>query len=212
MNRKGNQRVIPLIFIVLLTATFVLGCSILKSDKKLQNKNKVIELEVTDAEDSDYIEEQELFFIPNQDGFVYLLYGSQLHTFYRKMYAHKYPDYQSFKMSILNDSIVPPLPRRMKLPDCECYLGEKFSEDSVVKSFFSHYSLDAFIEKYCFIMDNNRLGFLDDKSYNKRMTVAYCLWQRGYDFIHGGNPGGDWLERNGKCNPFKNLQKQEDNE
>ena len=33
MNRKSDQS-IPLIFIVLLTATFVLGCSILKSDKK----------------------------------------------------------------------------------------------------------------------------------------------------------------------------------
>lgn len=198
------------IIIVLLTATLFSNCSILNSDKTLQNRNRSIELEISDEGHSDYVEELETFFIPNQDGFIYFLYGAQLRTFYKKMYTHVYPDYQSFKTAIINDSILPPLPRKMKLPDCECYLGKKFSEDFAVKSFFSHHSLDAFIEKYCFVMDNNRLGILDSKSYDKRMTVAYCLWLKGYDFVPGGNAGGDWLETDTKYNPLRNKQKQKD--
>ena len=206
MNMKSNQRVIPLIFIVLLTATFVLGCSILKSDKKLQNKNKVIELEVTDEEDEEYTREtSEQFFVQNQDGYVYYEDGDIIRTLYERKYAKLYSDYHSFKIAVLNNDVNPPFPKGMSRDGIVFDTEERFLVDSLVMSDFKKFSLDNFIEKYCYVDEHNRLKFHDNYP-DTQCTVAYCLWLTGkYVFYKGGFAGGVYIIETPTLNALYNL-------
>lgn len=187
-----------------ICVSIITSCSVLKNRNAISYETILIE---EGNEDSYDVEDHEDFFLPNQDGFIYITVGAQLKSFYKNVYSHVFSDYKSFKIAILNDSVKPPLPPKMKLPDCDCYLGIPFSVDSVVVSNFSNDSLENVVGKYCQKNENGKMRLFQNVPYNTRMTVAYCLWKKGYHFFRNDISGEEWLTWETDYNPIRNLKK-----
>ena len=131
----------------------------------------------SDESDETDVELLEQVFVPNQDGYMYYENGFFMKELYQNIYSEFYPNYHSFKVAILNDTITPLLPKGMS-QDGKLVTGNRFLVDPVVMSDYRNNPLEAFIEKYCHNTENKRL-IINNEYPDTQCTVAYCLWLTG---------------------------------
>lgn len=186
--------------VVLFIAFGFCSCSILNKN------NKVIEPYLEAIDERSIIEESEQFFLRNQDGYVYFENGDYIKDLYLARYKDKYTDYYAFKRTVINDSVIPPLPSDMRIDDCRYDVKNRFVIDSVVWSVYNKHTIDSFISKYCH-KTYERYEFNEDYPKNVRMTIAFCLWLTGkYYFQDAGISGLMCIGEDSTFNALSNLR------
>lgn len=152
--------------------------------------NKSTEKESIDIVDVGSTEDEEQFFLPNDDGYIYKTSGLYLRLLYNWNYHNSYSNYGEFKKLILNGKI------NLDYKTIQCdtcvfyYYEDKFKIDSLVMVEYKDCDIRAFIDRYCKVMDSchdnkSLLWFkedIDKKDENKKLTIAYCLWLNGYHY------------------------------
>lgn len=137
-------------------------------------------------------DDHDMFFIAFPDGKAYLSSGFYLHRFYKDELSGIYEDYDLFKEKIIAQDFDPESLRRFFNDNTLFkYYEIEFELDESVQSFFDSHSLGQFVDYYCKKTGNNMLTY-KKKFFDKRMTIAYCLWTEGYDYNYDDYLAEEW--------------------
>jgi len=174
-------------------ANFVMltSCSF---DGKRQESNSSDEVEVEYLEEEEEPYQDEQFFLPNDDGYVYFLDENYLQKLFEWNYDSCFSSYETFKELAVSGKIN----LNYKTIQCDTcvfyYFEERFKLDNHVMEYYNNNSFDTFKGMYCQAKDstiaNDSLlsfkGNPDAMKKNELLTIAYCLWLNGYDYYPVG--------------------------
>ena len=173
--------------------TILYGCS-------QNNKNSYSGIDIDSADDiEEDVEEDavaydpEQYFIPNSDGHVYMTNDDYLRQLYSYNYMREYAIYQDFRNAALD--------RRINLdyktiqnsvqfgPVDFYYYDAKFVPDNSIMQIYREQGMQPIISLYCKRGKMQKLFFSDEfkgsamDNENRRLTIAYCLWLNGYEYV-----------------------------
>ena len=179
---KGNYMELKRISFLLCVCVFCSCCFGVK-DKE---KGCLVEERVP-------MSDKEQYFIPNDDGYMYIVYGDMLQRLYENRYYNDYRDYTTFKEIVVEGTSID-FSTSIDGKKFD-YFDERFVLDKSVMDYYIKNGVKALKEQYCQYR-NGRLEFTKRIPFEKRdsrMTVAYCLWKNGFTFYYGGLSGEDFF-------------------
>lgn len=129
------------------------------------------------------------YFLPNTDGLVHVIDDFGLEGLYEWNYDSIFPTFEEFKKCALDGSINLNY-QTIQDDSCAIYYGlGSFKIDSVVMMDYEKSSFRDFKDKYCETMfsiltsKDNRYALDND---DHQLTIAYCLWLKGYHYYSQG--------------------------
>ena len=177
---------------IIIWSEIILSCNI----KTHVYENDYMGNQVTSLPESPhYYDEDEQFFLILRDS-IYITYGSDLHSMYKCWFANYYPDYECFKSTIERDGKRVGYSMSIFKKVDYVIFDEAFPIDrSIIQNYIEN-GIQSLIDRFC-VLDNRKLKFINicDIPYDKRRTIAYCMWLNGYYFCYGGMTGEEYFIR-----------------
>lgn len=152
-------------------------------------------IEVIQEDEEEMINDNQ-YFIPNTDGFVYITDEYYLEKLYEQNYRSAYPSFEEFKDQALGGLFN----LNYKTIQCDTcvfyYYHDRFILNEEIMAYYQNNGIDNFKTTYCSpeIIERKSndeyectMTFKQDPSelrINDKMTIAYCMWMNGYTFIY----------------------------
>lgn len=166
------------------------------------SSNKVLIID----EDVEPIPEPEQYFLPNNDGYIYLTNEDYLQRLYSYNYKETYSSYDAFRTKAIKGHInLNYLTKQINHMGDSCefyYYEEKFKQQDSVMVLFQTKGIEKIKERYLH-KSKNHYGY--EYAYNvryrdvdERLTVAYCMWLSGYVYRYGDFEGTTYFEKKTK--------------
>lgn len=162
-----------------------------------------ISKKILPIEEEEPMPEPEQYFLPNNDGYIYITNEDYLQRLYSYNYKDIYPSYDTFRIKAIKGDInLNYLTKQINHIGDSCdfyYYKEKFTLQDSVMALFRTQGLEAIKERYLYKRENI-YGFeyaYKDTCYrdvDERFTVAYCMWLNGYVYF-GGFEGTTYFEK-----------------
>jgi len=175
-------------FMLLCAVLFWMSCSNPKPTIETKDNYIVDEVDEQAVDDTQY-------FLPNEDGYVYITDEIYLELLYKWNYSSKYQSFESFKKCAVERSI------NLDYKTLQCdtcvfyYYYDRFVIDQEIRDYYNNNGLEKFKKKYCceekteISSDKrHRYNHLKFNSYSmnyekgKKFTIAYFLWLNGYTY------------------------------
>ncbi len=177
-----------IIFAIVVSLIVMASCAEKSSDSEENRTEELSSLPMI----THYDDEEEQFFIRERDS-VFIAYGSDLHYMYKCKFSKMFPDYDSFKRSIVKE-------KRHGLSKGICSkmnpiaYDESFSIDNTILQYYKKNGVQSLVDSFC-VVKKDKLGFKNmlDTQYDARRTIAFLMWMNGYYFNYGGVSGEEYL-------------------
>ena len=140
--------------------------------------------------EEDVIEENNQYFLPNTDGYVYITDDFYLGRLYNWSYDSVYSSFEEFQRDAVSSSI------NLDYKTIQCdtcvfyYYYDRFKIDNIVMAEYKENGFSFFKDMYCQAEDSSQENDSllcykanpDTMDKNKKLTIAYCLWLNGYHY------------------------------
>jgi hypothetical protein len=133
------------------------------------------------------------FFISQDDGYVYLISNGDLKLLYEFGYLPengKEKTFDEFRVGLLTGMIN--YGHWVKADGTACF-DARFVKDNVIMEEYRSGGIKAIVQKYCKYDAKGHFTYKEKYPLEKKLTIAYYLWQNGLIYIYGGYGGEEYF-------------------
>jgi len=167
---------------------------LLSCNRKDENRYVQVQEEVYEsAESYTGIDLGRVLFISQDDGYVYLLTEGELTQLYEFGYLPENAGkktYKELRMGLLTGMIN--FDHWVKA-DGTTYFNARFVKDKVVMEDYLRGGIKTVVQKYCKYDAKGHFTYKEKYPLEKKLTIAYYLWQNGLIYIYGGYGGEEYF-------------------